>query len=282
MKPSQMTGGDIADWLGAGWDGLPSDLQRHVAACSSAVLPGARRRFLLADTPVGWVTPDFAAALARQPGIASADDAVTLAEPDRLPALARRMSQDGHYRFRREAFDVCGEEQDGPALATIDRGALPSFGIVAHGAHLNGLVRRADGLHLWVARRASDKLLDPDKLDNLTAGGVAAGSTPAETLVKEAGEEAGIAPELAARAAPVGWFRYAMERPEGLRRDVLHCFDLELPEDFVPRPVDGEISGFELWPAGRVLAAVRETDEFKFNVSLVLIDLFRRLGMISA
>ena len=233
MKPGQTTGEDIA-----GWHGLPSGLQRHVAACSNAVLPGARRRFVLGATPVGWVTPDFAAALARQPGIGGTAEAVTLAEADRLPALARRRSEDGHYRFRREAFDVRGDAQEGPALATIDRGALPSFGIVAHGAHLNGLVRRSDGLHLWVGRRASDKLLDPDKLDNLTAGGVAAGSTPAETLVKEAGEEAGIAPELASRAVPVGRIRYAMERPEGLRRDVLHCFDLELPESFVPHPVD--------------------------------------------
>ena len=276
MQAGQMTGEDIT-----GWEGLPAGLQRHVAACSSAVLPGARRRFVVGATPVGWVTPDFAQALSRQPGIGLVADRVVLAEPDRLPGLARRMSEDGHYRFRGEAFDVRGERQHGAALATIDRGALPSFGVIAHGAHLNGLVRRANGLHVWVARRAPDKLLDPDKLDNLTAGGVAAGSTVTETLVKEAGEEAGIAPGLAAQAVPVGRFRYAMERPEGLRRDVLHCFDIALPEEFVPRPVDGEIALFELWPAERVLAAVRDTDEFKFNVNLVLIDLFRRMGMIA-
>lgn len=275
-----MTENDIRNW-----QGLPPDLQRHVVACSSAVLPGGRRRFCLGDTPVGWLRPDFARALARQPEITEAGDAVRLSDAASLPDLARRMSELGHYRFRREAFDVRGEAQDGPALdspalATIDRGALPSFGIVAHGAHLNGLVRRDDGLHLWVGRRAADKLLDPNKLDNVTAGGMAAGSTPERTLVKEAGEEAGISPELAARAVPVARFSYAMERPEGLRRDVLHCFDLELPESFVPRPVDGEISGFELWPMARVLATVRETDEFKFNVSLVLIDLFRRLRLV--
>ena len=270
-----MTGNDIASW-----QGLPPDLQRHVVACSNAVLPGARRRFCLGDTPVGWLQPDFARALSQQPEVTEAAGAVRLSDPALLPGLARRMSELGHYRFRREAFDVRGEAQDGPALATIDRGALPSFGIVAHGAHLNGLVRRSDGLHLWVGRRAADKLLDPNKLDNITAGGMAAGSTPELTLVKEAGEEAGISPELAAQAVSVARFTYAMERPEGLRRDMLHCFDLELPESFVPQPVDGEISGFELWPMDRVLATVRETDEFKFNVNLVLIDLFRRLGLV--
>ncbi len=270
-----MTGEDVAEWTG-----LPPELKRHVDACSNARLPGSRRRFDLGTTPVGWVTPDVALALSQQMGIVHGEDVVTLAEPSRLPELARRLGESGRYRLRGEAFDVRGEEQEGPALATIDRGALPSFGIVSHGAHMNGLVHTARGLHLWVARRAPDKLLDPDKLDNVTAGGVAAGSTPTETLVKEAGEEAAIPPGLAAQAVPVGRLRYAMERPEGLRRDVLHCFDLALPEDFVPRPVDGEIAYFELWPAERVLAAVRETDEFKFNVTLVLIDLFRRLGMV--
>ncbi len=270
-----MTGEDIADWTD-----LAPDLRRHVEACDNARLPGERRRFALGAVPVGWVTPEFAEALARQPGVATAGDTVTLAEPARLPGLARRLGEAGHYRWRGEAFDVRDDTQDGPALATIDRGALPSFGIVAHGAHMNGLVHTARGLHLWVARRAPDKLLDPDKLDNVTAGGVAAGSTPRQTLVKEAGEEAAIPPDLAAQAVPAGRLRYAMERPEGLRRDVLHCFDLTLPEAFVPHPVDGEIADFALWPAERVLAAVRQTDEFKFNVNLVLIDLFRRLGML--
>jgi thiamine pyrophosphokinase len=71
-----------------------------------------------------------------------------------------------------------------------------------------------------------------------------------------------------------------MERPEGLRRDLLHCFDLELPEDFLPRAADGEVESFELWPIGQVLETVRQTDDFKFNVNLVLVDLFRRLRMI--
>ena len=74
--------------------------------------------------------------------------------------------------------------------------------------------------------------------------------------------------------------RYAMERPEGLRRDRLHCYDLALPEHFCPRAADGEVESFELWPVGRVLATVRDTDDFKFNVNLVLIDWFLREGLI--
>ncbi len=165
-------------------------------------------------------------------------------------------------------------------LAVLDRGGLPAFGVRSVGVHVNGLVRRPDGLHLWVARRAAHKQLDPGKLDHLVAGGVSAGMTERETLVKEAEEEASIPPALARRAAPVGRVAYAMERREGLRRDLLHCFDLDLPEDFRPVPRDGEVEAFELWPIARAFEAVRYSDAFKFNVNLVLIDLFLRLGMI--
>ena len=71
-----------------------------------------------------------------------------------------------------------------------------------------------------------------------------------------------------------------MERPEGLRRDLLHCYDLTLPEDFAPLAADGEVEAFELWPIERVMQSVRDTDDFKFNVNLVLIDLFLRQGLI--
>ncbi|HUZ65282.1 MAG TPA: NUDIX domain-containing protein, partial [Acetobacteraceae bacterium] len=160
------------------------------------------------------------------------------------------------------------------------RGALPVFGIRAEGVHVNGLVHRPDGPHLWIARRAADKPLDPGKLDHIVAGGVPAGLTPAETLVKEAAEEAAIPPALAEKAVPVGRLAYAMERPEGLRRDVLHLYDLLLPDGFTPRPADGEVEAFELWPVARVLETVRAGDAFKFNVNLVLIDLFLRLGLV--
>ena len=166
-------------------------------------------------------------------------------------------------------------------LARLDRGALPSFGVLAMGVHLNGLVRRTDGLHVWVARRAANKLLDPSKLDHIVAGGVPAGLSPAETLVKEAEEEAAIPASLANQAVQVATITYAMERPEGLRRDLLYCYDLELPEDFSPHAAVGEVEAFELWPIAHVMRTVRDTDAFKFNVNLVLIDLFLRQSLIA-
>jgi thiamine pyrophosphokinase len=128
--------------------------------------------------------------------------------------------------------------------------------------------------------RSRTKPVAPGLLDNVVAGGIPAGLSPAETLVKEAAEEASIPPELAARAVPVGRVSYVMATPEGLRRDVLHCYDLELPEGVVPRPHDDEVERFELMPVEAVMRAVAETDGVKFNVNLVLTDLFLREGLI--
>jgi len=254
---------------------------RHIRACNSAVLPGGRVAFRVAGQPVGWVAPRLAEALRGFAEVEPAPDGINLTRPDRLLAINRTLSEQGHFRWRREEFDIRADP-DGPVLARLDRGALPAFGTVSVGAHLNGLVRRADGIHLWVGRRAADKALDPNKLDHIVAGGVPAAHTPWDCLIKEAMEEAAIPADLASQSRPVGVITYAMERTEGLRRDRLHCYDLDLPESFTPRPNDDEVQGFELWPIDRVLATVRDTDEFKFNVNLVLIDLFVRLGLLPA
>lgn len=261
----------------------PDSFLRHIQSAHNAVLPGDRLAFRIGDLALGWLKPDFARAFAQQAGLTpDAAGAVTLpsARAAELPGIARAMGEAGWFRLRGEMFDVRADEE-GPAITMLDRGAVPSFGVVSHGVHCNGLVERADGLHVWVARRSATKLLDPDKLDHIVAGGVAAGMDADETMIKEAGEEAGVPPTLAARAQRVGQLRYDMERPEGLRRDLIYCYDLVLPEDFIPVPSDGEVESFALWPIGQLVETVRGTDQFKFNVSLVLIDLFLRRGLIT-
>ena len=247
--------------------------------CNNARVPGGRIRFLIGGEPVGWVAPQIVGALEAIDGVRRTPGGITLAAGAALAGISRALAERGLYRWRDEEFDVRAMPE-GPVLARIDRGALPSFGVQAVGVHVNGLVRRPDGLHMWVAIRARDKLLDPGKLDHIVAGGVPAGLDPAATLLKEAGEEAAIPPKLAATAVPAGVIEYAMERPEGLRRDRVHCYDLMLPDDFTPRAADGEVEAFELWPLGRAVGVVRDTDDFKFNVNLVLIDLFLRHGLI--
>ncbi len=229
---------------------------------------------------MGWIKPATAAEIrAVAPEARQSEQGLLLPDAASFEAMGEALVARGIVRRRNELFSVrAGPDQ--PELARLDRGALPLLGIWTEGVHVNGLVRRGDEPWLWVAERAADKALDPGKLDHLVAGGLPAGLTAWDTLCKEAAEEAAIPGELARLAVPVGHSTYAMERPEGLRRDRLHHYDLWLPEDFAPRPADGEVAGFALWPLKRVLEAVRETEAFKFNVTLVLIDLFLRLALI--
>jgi 8-oxo-dGTP pyrophosphatase MutT (NUDIX family) len=256
------------------WAQNIAKLLSHVRACHDAVLPGERWPFFIGEALVGYVRP----ALARRlDGVAVEGGRVALAAA--AAGRLNEMAQAAGVNFRGEDFDVRALV-DGPVLGVLDRGALPAFGVIGVGVHLNGLVRRADGWWLWVARRAADKKLDPGKLDHLVAGGVPAGLRPWETLVKEAAEEAGLPASLVGQAVEVGRFGYALERAEGLRRDFLYAYDLVLPEDFVPMAADGEVAGFELWPLERVCEVVSAGEEFKFNVNLVLVDLFIRYGLV--
>jgi 8-oxo-dGTP pyrophosphatase MutT (NUDIX family) len=265
-----------------------SPFQRHIDACNNAPSPAHLLPFRIGDSQVGWVAPELAQALTFFPRDVHFDGrGVALASRFRTPAmrgaaletLCHQLAYRGFLRLRGEDFDIRAAAE-GPVLGTLDRGAVPAFGVIGQGVHLNGLVRRADGLHVWVGIRARDKAVAPGLIDNIVAGGIPAGLTPEMCLVKEAAEEAGMAPELAAQARRVGRVSYILTNDEGLRRDVLHIFDLDLPESFTPAPNDDEVERFELWPAARLLEVVRDTESVKFNVNLVLIDLFIREGLI--
>jgi 8-oxo-dGTP pyrophosphatase MutT (NUDIX family) len=67
------------------------------------------------------------------------------------------------------------------------------------------------------------------------------GLSCAENVIKECWEEAGVPEQLACKAQPVGFVSYVSMSDQGLKPDVLFCYDLELPEDFVPKPQDGEV-----------------------------------------
>jgi len=167
-----------------------------------------------------------------------------------------------------------------PALFIMERAAVPLFGVRAYGVHMNGYVRKNGKYFMWIGRRSRHKQTYPSMLDNMVAGGLPYGLTAQECLIKECDEEAAIPKSLAARAMAVSAVTYCAETPEGLRPDVQYCFDLEFPSYFQPMPRDGEIETFTLMPIDEVAAIVRETDQFKFNCNLVIIDFLVRHGLI--
>jgi 8-oxo-dGTP pyrophosphatase MutT (NUDIX family) len=264
------------------------DYQRHIAACNTPI-----------DEPfvpweidgryVGWLRPTFIAHLQHfDPVFAIDDDVVRLDERlqgfnERSAALAdvaRALAEQGVTpAYLDEPYAVTPGGRD-EALCVVDRGAAAYFGVCSFGQHLNGFVRRDDGLHMWLGRRARDRLLFPGALDNMVAGGLPHALSLEQNLVKECAEEASVPESLAIAAKMVGVVSYNRVAERGLRRDVLYCYDLELPPDFEPRNADGEVEEFMLLPIEEVARLVRQTDDFKLNCNLVVIDFLVRHGLL--
>ncbi len=167
-------------------------------------------------------------------------------------------------------------------IALVDRVSASFFGIRCYGQHLNGYVRDGEALKMWVGRRARDRGVEPGKLDQLVAGGLPHGISPADNLLKECYEEAGISKPLAEQAKAVGTISYFAESSIGLKPDTLYNYDLALPVDFHPQCTDGEVEDFYLMPLNEVADLVRETTEFKLNCNLVVIDFLVRHGVLAA
>ena len=267
----------------------PMSFLDHIKTCNSGTVSGSWE-FRVAGVRVGWVRPALARRLAAYPdSLRVRDGLVEMADgldsfDVRTAAIDRVL--DGLVatgelsRKRGERYPVSPAWGMAPLLA-IDRAAVSHFGVVAYGIHVNGFVRQPDGeLALWVAQRSHDRSVAAGKLDNLVAGGQPVGLTLAENLVKEAYEEAAIGPERAAQAVPAGAVTYIMEAPTGLKVDCLFVYDLALEPDFVPYNTDGEVESFTLMPWRHVAKIVQDTDDFKFNCTLVIIDFLIRHGLI--
>lgn len=247
------------------------------------------RPFVVDSERVGWITHELASTLAEFSEVFEvAPEAVRLRaalssfelRSAALAAVLRELAARGIVRgWRDELYPVATSFSAAPKLQ-MERAAIPLFGVRAYGVHLNGFVRRPDGLHMWIARRSRHKPAYPGMLDNLVAGGQPIGVGLFDNLVKECAEEADIPASLARQARAVGLISYCMEEPEALLPDVQFCFDLELPQEFVPSNTDGEVDGFYLWPIERVSELVRDTREFKFNVNLVILDFLIRHGQL--
>ncbi|CAI0629013.1 unnamed protein product [Linum tenue] len=168
----------------------------------------------------------------------------------------------------------------GRVYFSLERAAAPYFGIKAYGIHMNGFVESGDEKLLWVAKRSLVKPTYPGMLDHLVAGGLPHGISCQENVVKECEEEAGIPQSISVKALPVGAVSYVDIDGDRFKRDVLFCYDLKLPESFVPKNQDGEVEGFNLMPVGSVANIVRRTHFYKPNCSLVVIDFLFRHGYI--
>lgn len=245
--------------------------------------------FTVAGTQVGWLTPERVAVLTKHAKVfVPAHGGVALhpslktprARTQAIKDVAPTLIASGHFpKLRKEMYAVKNRWSETEHFR-IDRGLVGAFGVRAYGVHVNGYVEKRDGLHLWIGTRATDKMVEPGKLDNMVAGGQPAGLSLIKNVIKECEEEASIGARRASTARPASVITYACERDGGLKADTIFCFDLEMPARERPKPSE-EIASYQLMPVTEALRVVRSTDRFKFNVSLVIIDFAIRRGLIT-
>ena len=259
-----------------------------IKACNTANI-GDYMPFIIDQQQTGWIKSAFAEKLAAWPEIFILNEkSVRLANSiqgfkvrsEIVDKVTHKLVQQGVIKVHLgEPYPVTAGDRN-QAVMTLDRSAVPYFGLRSFGQHLNGFVRKNDGIHLWIARRARDRYIAPGKLDNMVAGGLPWHISLEENLIKECAEEAGMDEPLARQGMPTGTISYLAESDKGIKPDTLYCYDIELPDDFTPVCTDGEVESFELMPVNKVMEIIHDTDEFKLNCNLVIIDFLTRHGLL--
>lgn len=245
---------------------------------------------MLENQCIGLVRRTFAASLANYPRAFRVSEGFITLDPS-LETLEQRnqviaetvqaLIEDGVVAYvLDEPYPVKGHNNE--VFFVMDRALVPFMGFRSYGQHLNGFVRKADDLHLWIGTRARDRRIFPGLLDNMVAGGLPHGLSLQENLVKECHEEAGMPENLALQAKAVSAITYNAISEKGYKPDTLYCYDIELSEEFTPVNTDGEVEKFELLPVAEVINKVRQGGLFKPNCNLVLIDFFARHGLLDA
>jgi 8-oxo-dGTP pyrophosphatase MutT (NUDIX family) len=204
------------------------------------------------------------------------------------------LRETGHFKvldkWRDELYAVYGKGKQ--LLFTVERSASPLFGVVTYGIHMTVFTRsQTTGMvdKIWIPRRARSKQTYGGMLDNAVAGGISAGESAFESLVRESGEEASLLEDLVRKGArSVGTVTYYCIRTESaggetglLQPECQYVYDLEVGEDVVPKPGDDEVEAFYLWSVDEVRGAM-ERGEFKPNCALVMLDFFVRHGVLTA
>ena len=253
--------------------------------------PATICHLVIDNRQMGWIKPGFAELLASWSSIFDLENDSIGAVNDNIQGFRTQRSQAVdeviHALVQKQLIKAYLDEpypvtagDRSAAVMTVDRSAGAHLGIRCFGQHLNGYVRKNDGIHLWIAHRARDRHIEPGKLDNMVAGGLPWHTSLEENLIKECAEEAGMSASLASHARAVGTVSYLAESVNGIKPDTLYCYDIELPEDFTPVCTDGEVESFMLMPVIEVMEIIRDSEAFKPNCNLVILDFVIRHGLL--
>ncbi|KAF9869215.1 thiamine pyrophosphokinase-related protein [Colletotrichum karsti] len=258
------------------------------------------------DVPLGYVLPRVVEKLAEAPANVRGD--VQINPITRTVSAFQAPTLEGRSKLAADLFDfwrindvfpilrgwrdelwpVYGRNRE--LLINMERAASGLFGVMRYGVHMTAFVRcpsASHGVKIWVPRRSPTKSTFPGMLDNTVAGGLMTGEDPFECVIREADEEASLPdPLVRSRARHVGGVTYIyITKAEAgevglIYPEVQWIYDLELPEDVVPQPKDGEVAEFDLCTVEQVQQSLAR-GEWKPNCALVMIDFFIRHGILT-
>lgn len=202
---------------------------------------------------------------------------------DRTSAVANVIKNMGEELIpgRRDELYPVAPSFGSPVLFLLERAAATYFGTKIYCVYVNGYVEKDGQTFLWVGKRSPVKPSFPGMLDYLVAGGLPHGISPTENILKECEEEAAIPHSILKEVKSAGAVSYADIDGHRYRREVHFCYDLKLPQGFLPKNLDGEVESFELVPVPLVATVIKKTDFFRPNCSPGIIDFLVRHGHIS-
>jgi 8-oxo-dGTP pyrophosphatase MutT (NUDIX family) len=150
--------------------------------------------------------------------------------------------------WRNETFSFFSADSDRPLLQA-ERAGFYFLGMRSDAVHVNGVT--ADG-RMWIARRSASKAVDPGLLDNLCAGGLGAGETQMQAVVRELYEEAGIHLQSVHELRYAGNVNVGRVREGGWHEERLQVYNLLVAAGEQPANQDGEVQDFQLLEAAEI------------------------------
>ncbi len=184
-----------------------------------------------------------------------------------LAALASGLSRHGLTQTRPfEQLDV--RAPNGLIVGRADRSIFRSLGLATVVVRLLALT---PDHRFLLQQRSATKSIGPGLWDNLAAGLVASGETPAEAMLRELHEEAGLSPEPETLLAPphLRW-QVLHDVPEGRMNEATFGFILELPPQAVPVNLDGEAAGFAAFTTAELLRMIERNQLMPEAARLIL------------
>ena len=153
-----------------------------------------------------------------------------------------------------ELLDV--RDARGRIVARAERSVFRALGLATVVVRLLALA--PDG-RLLLQQRSLSKSIGPGLWDNLAAGLVSSGETPAEAMLRELHEEAGLDPEFSRLHSPahLSW-QVLHDVPEGRMQESTAGFILRLSPCDAPVNLDGEAAGFAVFNTEEVLSMIEE------------------------